>query len=179
LLLIICFTTHRGVTLGRIVGLVDAERKACGCWSIWPIDLSLAEAKLRKRERDCASKAEKRKSAGATPRAESLAQTKPWEAEGKSRSKWFDDRKRAKEAQKAGLKEKAEDAVDDFVAPITISLKTESVDAPKESKPIRPARQDTPHFPDDLDADTGDSKMISDLVVESSWMKRPKSAQGA
>ncbi|WP_426615268.1 hypothetical protein [Bradyrhizobium sp. McL0616] len=43
---------HRKETLGRTIGLVDAEREACKAWSFWPIDLSLAEANLRKQQRE-------------------------------------------------------------------------------------------------------------------------------
>ncbi len=116
-------TTHRGVTLGKIVGLVDAEREACGCWSIWPIDLSIAEAKLRAREKNRECQSQKRSAAGATPRSESLAQTEPWKAAGMGRTKWFELQKKARQAAKEAATAAVREAADDFVTPITISLK--------------------------------------------------------
>jgi hypothetical protein len=88
---------HRADKLGRLFGLVDAERIKFGTWTIWPIDLSLAEAKLRSLEHDKAYQAAKRRAAGCQPHSESLARTKPWVAEGISRTEWFERRKAAKE----------------------------------------------------------------------------------
>jgi hypothetical protein len=87
----------RKETLGRLIRLTDDERKKFKAWSIWPIDLSLAEARLRRQEHDRDQKAENRIKAGATPRSESLSQTQPWVAEGISRSTW-ERRRRARDA---------------------------------------------------------------------------------
>ena len=87
----------RKETLGRLIRLTDADREKYKAWSIWPIDLSLAEAKLRRKQHDRDDKAEKRRAAGATPRSESLSQTQPWVAEGISRRTW-ERRRRARDA---------------------------------------------------------------------------------
>jgi hypothetical protein len=87
----------RKETLGLLIRLTDAEREKYKAWSIWPIDLSLAEAKLRRKQHDRDDKAEKRRAAGATPRSESLSQTQPWVAEGISRRTW-ERRRRARDA---------------------------------------------------------------------------------
>jgi hypothetical protein len=55
-------------------------------------------AKARRRERDRLRAAEKRKANGATPRANSLSQTKPWEADGISR-RTYERRLRTRETQ--------------------------------------------------------------------------------
>jgi len=56
-----------------------------------------AARRRARRERDRLRKAAARKAAGATPRAESLSQTKPWAAMGISRSTWERRRKRETE----------------------------------------------------------------------------------
>jgi hypothetical protein len=114
-------TTHRGATLGKIVGLVDAEREACGCWSIWPIDLSLAEAKLRAKANNRECKTKSRRAAGARPQSESLARTKPWVAAGMGRTKWFELRKQTRETAKEAGVAAAKKVADDFVTPIILS----------------------------------------------------------
>jgi hypothetical protein len=94
---------HRKEALGCIVGLVDAERQKFKAWSIWPIDLSRAESKLRTKEYDLQYSAERRRAAGARPQSESLSRTKPWVEEGISRTEWYNQRKAAKERAGAVL----------------------------------------------------------------------------
>lgn len=112
---------HRNTTLGRTIGLVDAEREACKAWSIWPIDLSLAEAKLRKKQRSKEQKRENRRAAGACPQSESVSATKPWKAEGKGRTAWYEERKKVLETRPdsfgACIKEEESDAGAETVRP--------------------------------------------------------------
>lgn len=87
--------------LGVELELTFAERKALGITSIRPHDVDwrecrrLYKADRNRRKREAARAA--RLAAGAAPRHLSLAQTKPWEADGISRSTWFRRRKNAGE----------------------------------------------------------------------------------
>lgn len=134
-------TIHRGATLGKIVGLVDEEREACGCWSIWPIDLSLAEAKLRTKNKDRAYQADKRRAAGASPQSESLARTKPWIAVGLGRTKWFEMQKQAREASDVVAVAGAAAGADCFVG----SIIGESYSRPDET--VRTVDEDAIDLP--------------------------------
>jgi hypothetical protein len=90
--------------VGKAIRLSYAERLQDKITTIGSYDVGPAMrkklAKERRRDRDRRSKAEKRKANGATPHANSLSQTKPWEAEGISRSTY--DRRRKKAAAQAG-----------------------------------------------------------------------------
>lgn len=138
---------HRNTTLGLIIGLVDAEREACKAWGIWPIDLSRAEAKLRKRERSKEQKSEKRRAAGARPQSESLSATKPWDAEGISRSTWYDRQKRANETQPdnfgACIKEEDSNTGAETVRPYIPDVDRRA-----------PKRDGAGHLVDDVESDT-------------------------
>jgi uncharacterized membrane protein len=79
---------RRAAWVGRMLGLTAATRDALNVRTIRPVDLTAAQmaacrrAKARERER------QRRKAAGAVPREQSLSRTRPWEAEGISRSTW-------------------------------------------------------------------------------------------
>jgi len=89
---------------GRMVGLKLAERDALGIKSMSPCDISpkafKALCRQRKRENDRISASRKRAKAGAKTRSEyeenSLSRSKPWVAEGISRSTWYERKKQAK-----------------------------------------------------------------------------------
>jgi hypothetical protein len=90
--------------LGKALRLSYADRdrlkiRAIGCFDA---DKALRKklAKARRRERDRLRAAEKRKANGATPRANSLSQTKPWEEMGISRRTY--ERRQNKAAVRAG-----------------------------------------------------------------------------
>jgi len=93
---------------GKAVRLPYAERLERTITTIGSFDADKAMrtklAKDRRRERDRLNAAEKRRANGATPRdvyeANSLSRTRPWEAEGISRSTY--DRRRKKAAAQAG-----------------------------------------------------------------------------
>jgi hypothetical protein len=83
---------HRKESLGKILRLVDTEQNEFKAWSIWPIDLSLAESKLRKKSGKRKRDTERRRAAGAVPRSEYLAKVaskEPWVALNMSRSKYY------------------------------------------------------------------------------------------
>jgi hypothetical protein len=84
--------------LGKALRLSYADRdrlkiRAIGCFDA---DKALRKklAKARRRERDRLRAAEKRKANGATPRANSLSQTKPWEEMGSVAAPMSGDRTR-------------------------------------------------------------------------------------
>jgi hypothetical protein len=89
--------------VGERLRLSYAERRLRKAYTIGSFDADRTERKRRtrsrKKERDRVKVAEKRRSKGAKPRAiyeaESLARTKPWEAEGISRRTWERRRKKA------------------------------------------------------------------------------------
>lgn len=90
--------------LGNTLRLSYADRLRLKATTIGSFDADKGTrnklAKGRRRERDRVRAAEKRRANGATPRAKSLSRTKPWEAEGISRSTY--DRRRKKAAVQAG-----------------------------------------------------------------------------
>ncbi len=75
-------------SLGKRLGLTDAMRTALGITTIGSMDVSKAKRLARRRERNNAAKAAKRRAAGAKPRAVSAARTRPWEAWGICRRTW-------------------------------------------------------------------------------------------
>ena len=132
----------RKETLGRLIRLTDAEREKYKAWSIWPIDLSLAEAKLRRKQHDRDDKAEKRREAGATPRSKSLSQTQPWVAEGISRSTW-ERRRRARDANSSPVLKNSfqrEDTNYRTHCRRRICVNRLSIDPPSPHSPFRPER---------------------------------------
>jgi hypothetical protein len=82
--------------VGRLLNLSWTDRHKLKAWHILPYDRSVAalaeDRRINKRERD----RERRLKAGAKPRAESAATTKPWDAQGIS-ERTFYRRKRAAE----------------------------------------------------------------------------------
>lgn len=84
--------------IGEEIELTFAERTTLGITSLRPFDISWrrcrrfykAERNRRKRERATLL----RRMAGIRPLSESLSRTKPWEAEGISRSTWYTRRKK-------------------------------------------------------------------------------------
>jgi hypothetical protein len=87
--------------VGKDLRLSYADRRRLKITAIGSYDTDRAArtrlAKARKKERDRLRAAEKRKAAGATPRAESLSQTQPWKLVNKSRATYYRDLKRARE----------------------------------------------------------------------------------
>ncbi len=81
-------------TLARRIRLTDRERSALCVRTIGAIDLGKADRAKRRRR---ANKESLRRAKGAVPRAEyeakSLAQRKPWQAQGISRATWYRRRK--------------------------------------------------------------------------------------
>jgi hypothetical protein len=75
--------------LGKRLRLSDAERTALGVTTIGAYDVPKAERLARRRELNHAAKTAKRRAAGARPRVESAARTRPWAALGMSRRTWY------------------------------------------------------------------------------------------
>jgi hypothetical protein len=84
---------YRADPLAYLLNLNSEERDRLKIRTIGAVDLDREQRKQRRRERDKKAKQEKRKAAGATPRAQSISQTKPWLALGISRSKWYQDQR--------------------------------------------------------------------------------------
>lgn len=79
-------------TLGRWIGLKDANRTRLGITTIAPVDVTKEQRAARKRIKKAAWRRAKRRSQGMKPRAqyltESLSRTRPWEAFGIKRRAW-------------------------------------------------------------------------------------------
>jgi hypothetical protein len=82
----------RADTLGRRLGLTEAERQRLKITTIGAIDVTKDERIKSRRERDRARHHHHRRAQGATPRdeyeANSISRTRPWEALGMSRRSW-------------------------------------------------------------------------------------------
>jgi hypothetical protein len=80
-------------TLGKRLGLREADRARLGITTIGAVDMTKAERETARKARMRQAKREQRRKQGVKPRAEYLAtsaeRTKPWEAEGISRRTWF------------------------------------------------------------------------------------------
>ncbi|WP_426442882.1 hypothetical protein [Bradyrhizobium genosp. P] len=81
--------------LARELGLTDATRTQLKIRTIGAVDFTKAQREKRRRKKDKLNAAARRAAAGATPRAQSAAATKPWIAEGISESTYY-RRKKAK-----------------------------------------------------------------------------------
>jgi hypothetical protein len=90
-------------TLAARLNLEHAERQRHRITTIGATDLTKEQREARRRSRKQQRKKLKRRAQGVKPRAEyeanSLSRTKPWEAEGISRSTWGRRRRRAKPVQ--------------------------------------------------------------------------------
>jgi hypothetical protein len=118
---------YRADSLAHLLNLTSEERDGLKIHTIGAVDLDKEQREQRRRERDKKAKQEKRRANGATPRAQSISQTKPWLALGISRSKWYSDQQKSREVDacrdsgqfrrqyKAGV------TVDEFVHPISPS----------------------------------------------------------
>jgi hypothetical protein len=80
-------------TLAKRFNVTDAERSRMGFTTIGAVDLSKEQRKERRKAKARSRNVRRRRSAGAKPRAEyeanSLAQTKPWEAVGMTQRTWY------------------------------------------------------------------------------------------
>jgi hypothetical protein len=83
----------RADKLAHRLGLTEAVRRRLRITTIGAIDMTKAERAKRRKEATRQRKASARQSAGAQPRADyeanSLTQTKPWDALGMSRASWY------------------------------------------------------------------------------------------
>jgi hypothetical protein len=80
-------------TLGRALNLKNETRLRLGIRTIRPVDRTAAQLAQDAKERQARRERERRLKDGATPRAASIEQTKPWEALGFSRRTYFRRRK--------------------------------------------------------------------------------------
>lgn len=83
----------RADTLGKRLNLTDADRSRLKITTIGAVDADKAERKARRKLRARQRDEKRRREAGAKTRheyeANSLTRTKPWEAMGLSRAKWY------------------------------------------------------------------------------------------
>ena len=89
-------------SLGDRLELYDEGRKRCRAWSIEAIDVNEEQRRMINKEKDRKRKENRRRKDGAMPREQSLSRTKPWEAEGISRSTWERRRRKARDANSSG-----------------------------------------------------------------------------
>ena len=79
--------------LGSRLNLVDVERQKLGITTIRAVDVDKAQLLERRKQKDRERKERCRRAGGAKPRAQyeaqSLSRTKPWEALGMKRAKWY------------------------------------------------------------------------------------------
>jgi len=85
--------------LAQQLNLTSVERDRLKIKTIGAVDLNKEQRKQRRRERNREAQAAKRRAAGATPRAQSASQMKPWRDRGISRSGWYRDQKKAREVR--------------------------------------------------------------------------------
>lgn len=98
--------------LGNMIHLTPEERERLGVKMIRPAGMTDAEFKACQRRRKIAKDRLRRRQAGAKPRAQSLAQTRPWEAQGISRAAWYrlERRNRDADREKNGMSVEASSA---------------------------------------------------------------------
>ncbi len=90
--------TFKSDALGRELNLDWRTRERLRVWQIGAVDMDAEARKERRKLRHRERMQRTRKAKGAKPRAEyegkSLSATRPWEAEGISRAKWYRQRRR-------------------------------------------------------------------------------------
>lgn len=96
--------------LGGMVRLTLEERERLGIKMVRPAGMSDAEFEAYRRRRKIAKDRLRRRQAGAKPRAQSLAETRPWEAEGVSRATWFRLRNKDVDQERDGMSAEASSA---------------------------------------------------------------------
>lgn len=155
----------KAAELGNLLNLTVAERQTLRIRTIRQAGVSDRELKALERAREAERQRKRRRKAGAKPRSESLAQKRPWEAEGISRRTY--ERQIAKSAAGAeadGLRDRTKlrhpqapvgtvDSTDvansyaiDFTSPSRTKLRhasTEPADASRADSTIRKRRRTT------------------------------------
>ena len=86
-------------TISKSLQINAEERELCHAWNLPAIDETKPERIARRKRNKLEQKATKRRNSGAKPHSESLAQTKPWEAEGISRATYFRRQKQSHETK--------------------------------------------------------------------------------
>jgi hypothetical protein len=100
----------------RVIGSTDVKK---------PQREQIAKRKDATRQKD------KRIKQGATPREQSLTQTKPWQSEGTNRTQWYEDRKKAEAAEASEtIRTISSDTIDLYMSGTDLS-ETESYRADK------------------------------------------------
>lgn len=81
------------VEISERLRLTNAEREAYGCRILPPVDMTEAELEEQRKAKKRVRQAERRRNAGAVPRAVYVATSKtrlkPWQLEHMSRAKWY------------------------------------------------------------------------------------------
>jgi hypothetical protein len=90
---------HGTDKLGRYLRLSDATRSSIGITTIGGYDVPKRQRTLRRKQKAKERQARLRRKRGAQPHSESLSRTKPWEAEGISRTVWYERRQKAAPGQ--------------------------------------------------------------------------------
>lgn len=83
----------RADAVAKLLQVTWDERQECGLTTIGAIDMDKRQRGRERKKAHAARGRVRRVQSGATPRAESLAQVKPWEQEGLSRAAWYRLRK--------------------------------------------------------------------------------------
>jgi hypothetical protein len=79
-------------TLGKILHLSDAQRTEWRVYTIGSYDVSQEERIKRRKEKHRLEEQARRRAGGSKPREQAFTRTKPWEARGMSRRKWYRER---------------------------------------------------------------------------------------
>jgi hypothetical protein len=83
--------------IGQYLRISNAERLAGQLWSIGAYDFSKRQRIMRRRQQTKERQSRWRLKRGAQPHTQSLRRTKPWEAEGISRTTWYERRRKRPE----------------------------------------------------------------------------------
>jgi hypothetical protein len=123
--------------LAKFLGVTDRQRTALAMTTIGSADVDHKQRKRRRRERNRIDHERSRRARGARPRADyeanSLARTKPWEAEGISRRTW--ERRRRRDASaSAAIPPLKDGGPGDASASAAIFLSAEDTPASPEGK---------------------------------------------
>jgi hypothetical protein len=90
-----CYRRPCSKELGERLRLTNAERERLKLWRIAPIDITIEECNEQRRAKDRARKRKRYKRSRADYLATSRSKLKPWEAEGISRTTWYERRAKA------------------------------------------------------------------------------------
>jgi hypothetical protein len=161
--------------IGEDVELTFEERRTLKITSIRPCDITWRECRRRyKKERNRRKRelgAIKRRIAGIRPLSESLSRTKPWEAEGLSRTVWY---RRRKEHRDNYVPPRGTTECHPPLTEVTTSI------CPSTSKDGQPSEPSLPTEITQIEPPRGESMMVDDVAKEArKTSRKAKKAENA